>query len=92
MKKEAVYTELEYHNMVFRYKGKNGTYDLFQTRYRQTIYEYFRYGRGIDQLHADRSWLKSRFLSKIVEERLWKEIRRVRKEDADAGRGNEGLD
>lgn len=91
MKKEAVYKELEYHNMVFRYKGKNGTYDLFQTRYHQTIYEYFRYGRGIDQLHADRSWLKSRFLSKIVEERLWKEIRRVRKEDADAGRGNEGL-
>lgn len=85
MKKEAVYAELEYRSMVFLYKGRNGTYELFRTKYRNAVYEFFRYGKSVRQLHEDRSWLKSRFLSGLIEGRLWKEIRRVRKEDTDAG-------
>lgn len=85
MKKGAIYAESRYPGMRFFYKGENGIYEMFQTRWRKTVYEYFRYGKSEKQIHSDKRWHKHRFLSILIEGRLQKEIRRVRKEDANAG-------
>lgn len=85
MKKGAIYAELKYPGMMFFYKGEHGIYGLFRTRWRKTVYEYFRYGKTVKQLYRDKGWIKHRFLSELIEGRLRKEMKRVRKEDANAG-------
>ena len=72
MRKEVIFTELDpvCRKIVFLYKGTNVTYELFRTKYRATVHEFFRYGKSIEQLHNDKGWRKSRFLSNLIEGRL----------------------
>lgn len=83
MKKEAVYAILntKHGNLVFYYKGRENTYYLFCARYRRTVYEYFRYGKSLGQLHRKTDWHHKRFISNIIEGQLPRQLKQALKED-----------
>lgn len=87
MRKNVIFTEVDCdrNRIIFMYKGVNNTCQLFYSKYRKSVHEYFRYGRSMKQLYNERTWLSNIFLRKIVEDRLKSAVKNVERKRMNAG-------
>ena len=73
MRKNVVYAVKKpdiNHLLFFYYKTDDSCKEIFTTRYRPGIYEYFRYGKSIEQLLSNKDWTRYPTVTRIVERKI----------------------
>lgn len=79
MRREMIYAEQAdvYGKLDFWYQTTDTTIHLCTTKYRKVAYDFFRQGRSISELYGKRTWKRKKYLCKLIETKLKRELRRV---------------
>lgn len=64
--------------MDFMYKGDTAIDYLFSMKFNKDVFDYFRDGKSIEQLHRCKDWKKNSCLTRLVEKRIPWEIKKRR--------------